>query len=227
MGLTALSVVCSVWTSSVYHQSTSNRKVPDYMRKSAYYLNKFVRVHDDMKAPVASCKGTKNVLGLDDISTLRMPLRASITQCNAAKYTVECHTGTSLVNNGGAVEFQNVHFQNSSPVHNAPKDTRSSVRKRCGTGPSHSDRCAHLSDELLSRLDGLLHKHDEMLLYYKRQCALGEINMEWRKISQVFDRFFFWIFMAVTFTVTIVILLIVPLCKADPEIVELNHAQQT
>ena len=235
MGLTALSVVCSVWTSYIYHQGSTNRAVPNYLRTIAFNLNRIVRAHSKMRRPrnhrrkdshhrtssSSKCGATLNV---------RTPLRKSFA---VPKFSFSCNTGASM--NGG-IEFENMHFRNqATPKHCASSSSNggggakdslvatpgggggSSPGRRCETGPSDTDRCVNFTDDLLHKLDALLVKHEELLHTFKQNPGnTADANIEWRLISQVFDRFLFWLFLVITTSVTVAILIIMPLTKQDP-----------
>ncbi len=79
-----------------------------------------------------------------------------------------------------------------------------SLSKRKGTNdtPQNEQICRHLS-LLLMRQEDLL----------KSQIKNG-VNKEWQEVAEICDRFLFWCTFVVMFTVTIVILLFVPLGKS-------------
>ena len=68
-------------------------------------------------------------------------------------------------------------------------------------------------NELLRKLSALLQRQDAILTQVRTIGRQHDVNAEWRQVSQVLDRFFFWVFLVLTLTATVVILILVPLAK--------------
>ena len=219
MGLTCVSVMFAVVVTYIYHQGSMNREVPQWLRKSAFYLNKIVRSRAVLHPEVMSKKNnahqylhtnnTSNGSGVE--SNSHTPLRSSFNSLNFS-YRTET---TNL-------DFENVHFKhemspiNSSgretPFGSSPGSTTGSRKRKSLNKPAINGQRCSTSEELLSKLDLLLSKHEELLsLQYNQK--LQSVNKEWQEISEVWDRFLFWIYFFMTTAITVIILILVPLGK--------------
>ena len=210
MGLTALSVVCSVWTSSLYHCSTSTRQVPRCLRRAARTLNRLVRVHDD-EAFVTSLADVSKRSDLQRFglrNTNRLALRRNALR--DAKNNVPS-TGSMEFKMAAPVVGTCQACVTQAPAVGDVK--RGSERRRCDTGPSHTERYAQVTSELLRKLTALLQRQDAILEQVRSISRQNDVNAEWRQVSQVLDRFFFWLFLVLTLVTTVVILILVPLSK--------------
>ena len=219
MGLTALSVVCSVWTSSLYHRCTSTCQVPRCLRSAARVLNRLVRVHDDD----AFQTSLRDVCKRTDMQHFgfRIPQRLAWRRNNLSKTTprdANKRLSSPSPSGGSTADFKMAATTACQAcAQQAQVDFRSgsgnSERRCCDTGPSQTDRYVQVMNELLRKLSALLQRQDAILTQVRTIGRQHDVNAEWRQVSQVLDRFFFWVFLVLTLTATVVILILVPLAK--------------
>lgn len=205
MGLTCVEVTFAVIVSYIYHQGGMNRDVPDWLRKTAYYLNKLVRTRAKIEWSSKRSRGSKERIYSNHNHNSHSDIKMHTSYNSLSNFT-----NHDNVNN---MEFGNAH-QRDTTATTKRRESQSS-RKRCGTGPllyGDPQQGNTPTDELIKKLDKMLTQH-EKLLNKLNKANQWYVNKEWHDISEVFDRFLFWFYFVLTTIITVVILVLAPLGK--------------
>ena len=196
MGLTCVSVTFAVAISYLYHQSVMGREVPNYLRKIGLYLNRILKVRPHMRGENTKPPPNKKPSTTETTPDLKTPLRESFSSIN---FTFRSETEV--------FDFENVHFGQEGGVARDAIGRKNPANKKRG----ETHRTMSSSEELIRRLDILLAKQEEQM---RRQSEnKPQLNKEWQEIAEVIDRTLFWVYTMVTTSITVIILVLVPLGK--------------
>lgn len=206
MGLTCVSIIMAVAVSNIYHQRTLNRDVPRWLRCLSFYLNKLVRIQTQKLHRSGTDSPEK---ARSSPPNARTPLNTSYTDLQGSRFIRGCLASPQEHHNRpDSIDFENKHALDDSTI------KMKKLRKlSCGTGPVNGQITLNTEDQkkLFKKINTLLNSLEEKL--NKLVLMHENVNKEWQEVSEILDRFLFFLYTIVTASVTVVILLIVPLGK--------------
>ena len=193
MGLTCLAVFLAVFISHLHHQSTKNRPVPPWLRRFARRVARYVTLS---KRHLAFNSEDTRASGctLPDCTT---PLNESFSNGNiySGRSSETDETRVSLViDQNGKVMGSNLT--------EIPKTRRRQNRRHASSNNN--------TEDLVAKLDAVLTKHYQ----YAKHKLKDNTNPEWRDIADIIDTLCFWVYFLITFSVTIIILVFIPMGKS-------------
>ncbi|NP_001297423.1 neuronal acetylcholine receptor subunit alpha-10-like precursor [Aplysia californica] len=215
MAMSALSVALSVFVLNCHHRGTSMHRPPRLVRGMSIavakmfcmrllYLNKSVNVNN-----THSFGASDRQTLIDDPHFTPPPQQSS-----------GIHYQSTLSNNSRnstqITPTSSLHDMTSQPIIDEADNSGRSCNGSVAAGSAH-----RTTNSGRGRLNSTRSLMEGQILYYLKSVleaydrGHGERTavLEWQEVARVLDKFFFWLFVAITFMTTVFLLLISPITK--------------
>ena len=240
MWLSSLSVMCSVIVCNLHHQSYSEREVPRWLRTIARILNRCVMVSPrrpsskapstsetsaDLKTPLRTSYSSINLTFRGETGEVLSNLSYMNEHARHASPPLSPSTRKSRQNGHAPQPPPKPQVQTEAKPPKPPPRSKSTNQSKSANeegqatppprikrrhGNTATNKCNTNSEEILKKLEAILARQEELL-----KPRTDSVNREWQEVAEIVDRFLFWLYFAVTLSVTIVILVLVPLGKSN------------
>ena len=209
MGLSIVSILCAVVVSNLHHQSIMDRDVPNGLKAFARRLNRFIFIRPRRRPLLSACDKNRD-------SREQVHLKESMSHVTF---------GTMTYHNEFPLQGYETTFSNGSTRR---KRSRGSFHVTASSTPSSRDPSPHRishreslkrvkccgssscgNETLVKQMSTLLKRQENVL----KELEDGRLNREWHEIAEIIDRFLFCVYFIISVSVTIIILVLVPLGK--------------